>query len=626
MYLKKLAIINYKSCHDLVLEFKDDLPNTFIGRTDAGKSTILQAIGLLLDEKATPALVQEGCETSDLSSTLITRKKHEEIFEEMKLPLFNPGLEESIIVVGVFGIQDGDFEGDFDETASNHLKWSVESHSVKEIVLMRQFNSQHLSGRYLLCAKDEVDEKKELWNQNQPVLNKLIDELKITPEDITNVNKAGRFTNIEKFKAIYDRLKTSNQWSTYNEFGKKDRVFFPIYRYIDWREITLKSVEEMAKDAMSNVIDAYGGKLKEEAERLGKAATGEVNAELEKKITDILSDLPSVTSIKAKVHFKFDEVISEISVEKDTSDGEVRLESQGDGVKKKIGFAFMRLKALEGLVGGDAQKKFLWGFDEPEAHLYPPEKRDFYETIKQLSGGVFQTFISTHSTVFVDRSQLNTIQKVMLVDKYTRAFVCPSILEIHESLGIKNSDFLFFDVFIAGEGGSDELLIPHFYNLYFGRTIEDDFVQFVGLGGKDKWKENKKLFEQILDGFKDPQDCVYYVLDRDTKVSEDNVYLVGKFDIEDSIADKYWIRLVEDKCGVTLSEQDLATLRAKLSDSRDDKFGKLLRDKVNEIPGRSGYLPSKRDCAQCMTEYIVDKKDIPKDIVALFEGMTPVSE
>lgn len=621
MYLKKIAIINYRSCRDLVLEFNDNLPNTFIGRTDAGKSTILKAVGLLMDEKCIPNMLQEGHETSDISTTPITDERYKKIFEELKLPLFDSGTEKSIIVIAIFSKQDSDFEGEFDNVASNHLKWSIESYSAEEVPILRQFNNQYPNGRYLLCAKEDETDKKELWKQNQTVLDTLVKKLNITNDDITNDNKTGRFKNIEKFRAIYNRLKTSAQWSNYDEFGKKDRKFFPIYRYIDWREITLKSVEDMARDTMSTVIEEYGTKLKEEAERLGKEATDKVNSELEKKITKILSGLPSVTAIKAKVFFKSDETISEISVEKDTSDGSVRLESQGDGVKKQIGFAFMRLAALEGITEEIKAKKFLWGFDEPEAHLYPPEKRDFYETIKQLSNGVFQTFISTHSTVFVDKSQIETIRKVQLDNKYTTVSMCSSVTDVHDSLGIRNSDFLFYDTFIAGEGDSDEILIPYFYKLYFDHTFEDDSIQFVSLGGGQRWTENKKLFEQMMKDFKDPNDCVYYILDKDTNASGSNVYLVGTYDIEDSVDDKYWIKLVKDRCGVDLNQQDLKDIRSKLTADSDKKFHKLLCDKVAITEGKTSFLPTKTDCAKYMTAYILDKKDIPNDIVKLFEAI-----
>ena len=619
MFLKKLAIINYKCCKDLVLNFSDKLPNTFIGRTDSGKSTILNAIGLLLDNKTYPDLIKEGQDTSDISTTPLDKDRYKNIFKGLEIPLFDSELENSIILIGIFNTEPGDFEENFSENASDHLKWSIESLSQEEVPIIRHFSNQYPSGRYLICAKDNKDKKAELWKQTQKILGVYKKELDITDKDIINDNKAGRYKNIELFRAIYNRLDTSLQWSDYDDFAKKDKEFFPAYRYIDWREITLKGVEGMAKDTMSTVIEDYGSKLKESAETLSRKATEKVNSELEKKISDIISGLSSITSIEAKVYFDTSSRISEISVKKGTSDGNVRLESQGEGIKKQIGFAFMRLAAFENIEKGAQAKKFLWAFDEPEVHLYPPEKREFYDTIKQLSESVFQTFICTHSTVFVDKSILDTIMQVQLTDKYTSISKCSSVSDVYKILGIKNSDFLFYDFFIAGEGASEEILLPHFYHLYFGKSIEEDSIQIISLGGDSRWKDNKKLFEQMLKDFKNPDESVYYVLDNDTGVKEDNVFLIGKFDIEDSIDDKYWVALVRDQCGVALGASDFKEIRDSLANTSDEKFHKLLLDKVAKEKDKTGFLPTKKNCALYMTEAITDKKDIPADIIKLFK-------
>ncbi|MBE3094905.1 MAG: AAA family ATPase, partial [Actinobacteria bacterium] len=517
MFLKKLAIINYKSCKNLILNFIDNLPNTFIGQTDSGKSTILKAIGFLLDEKSCPSLISEGQESSDLSTTIIEEKEYEDVYKKLGLPVFEKEDDCSIIIIGIFNKQNGDFERDFDNTASNHLKWSIDSNLAEEMPILRQFNKSYKSGRYFICAYDKKDEKLELWNQNQNTLKDYRKKFNINEEEIKNVNEAGRFKNIEVFKAIYNKLDTSVQWSEYNDFTtKKDRSIFPSFKYIDWQVITLKGIEELANDALSSMLEEYDKRLEAEATKLSSDATAKINLELKSKFDKIRMDLASIKSINARVFYETKKTVSEITVEKETSDGFVKLDSQGDGIKKRIGFAFIRFAALENIDTTLKLKKHLWAFDEPEVHLYPPEKRDFYELIKQLSKGVFQTFISTHSTVFVDKSSLDTIMQTQLVNKYTNITMCSSVLDIHKSLGIKNSDFLFYDIFIAGEGDSEIILIPHFYELFFGKSIWEDSIQVINLGGEGLWPENKKLFEQILRDFKDPDECVFYLLDRDT--------------------------------------------------------------------------------------------------------------
>jgi len=621
MYLKKLAIVNYKSCRNLVLDFTEDLPNTFIGKTDAGKTTVLSGIGLLLDDKSSPNLVKEGQLSSDLSTTVASDQEYKAVFEELKLPQYAINQKGSVIVIGVFQKQNGDLESEFDEIASNHLKWSVESHSGEEVSVLRQFNEQNPGGKYYICAKDQRDDPLELWNKNQNFLKDHRKKLGVTDEEIKNVNEAGRYKNIEVFQAIYNKLDTTSQWAEFADFTKKDRVFFPTYKFIDWKVITLKGIEELAQDAVSRVLEEYDEKIRTQAETLSSDATKKVNQELQAKFDKIKSELANIKSINARVYYEPRKTVSEITVEKDTSDGNVRLESQGEGIKKRIGFAFIRFAALENLDEEVKSKKHVWAFDEPEVHLYPPEKREFYEIIKQLSKGVFQTFISTHSTVFVDKSQLNTIRQVQLKDKYTIVSTCSSVSDVHSSLGIKNSDFLFYDTFISGEGDSEEVLLPHFYELYFGKNLEKDSIQIINLGGESFWKENKKLFEQMLKDFKDPNDCVFYVLDKDTNAQGNNVYLVGTNDLEDSIDDKFWIKLTKDSCGIDLNASDLQTIRGKLGAGADKKFHKLLSDKVAGDSARTEYLPSKKDCAVLMKGYIKDKKYIPNGIENLFKAI-----
>lgn len=605
----------------MILDFNEDLPNTFIGKTDAGKTTILTGIGLLLDNKSFPNLVKEGHLSSDISTTVVPDQEYKFIFDELKLPEFLSSSKDSVIVVGVFKKQDGDFGVDFDKTASNHLKWSVESHSGEEIAVLRQFNEQNPGGKYFICAKDKKDTPLMLWDKNQTVLSEHRKNLEVTDEEIKNVNETGRYKNIEVIQAIYNKLDTTSKWAEFADFTKKDRLFFPTYKFIDWKIITLNGIEDLAKDAVSRVLEEYDERIRAYAETLSSDATKKVNQELQEKFDKIKSELENIKSINARVYYESKKTVSEITVEKGTSDGNVRLESQGEGIKKRIGFAFIRFAALENLDDKVKSKKHIWAFDEPEIHLYPPEKREFYEVIKQLSIGVFQTFISTHSTVFVDKSQLNTIRQIRLKDKYTEISACSSVSDIHSSLGIKNSDFLFYDTFISGEGDSEEILLPHFYELYFGRKPEEDSIQIINLGGESSWKNNKKLLDQMLKDYKDPNDCVFYVLDKDTNAQGDNIYLIGTNDIEDSIDDKFWIKLVKEACGIDLITNDLQTIRNQMGIEANKKFHKLLSDKVAGVSKGAVYLPSKKECAILMKVNIQGKKSIPIGIKYLFKAI-----
>src|SRR5690606_4744278 len=91
---------------------------------------------------------------------------------------------------------------------------------------------------------------------------------------------------------------------------------------------------------------------------------------------------------------------------------------------------------------------YIWAFDEPETHLYPSAQREFFDILRNISKDNVQTLISTHSTVFVDKSKIKTISSVSQEDDgYSTINYCKDVDTIHESLGVKNSDFLFYDKF-----------------------------------------------------------------------------------------------------------------------------------------------------------------------------------
>jgi predicted ATP-dependent endonuclease of OLD family len=147
------------------------------------------------------------------------------------------------------------------------------------------------------------------------------------------------------------------------------------------------------------------------------------------------------------------------------------MELQGDGLKRQIWFAIVKASMLAG-TETHTHKRFLWAFDEPETHLYPSAQRKLFDIIKTVSTQTVQSFISTHSTVFIDKSNLKAIRCIHQTDNcYTDHYSCTNVDDIFLSLDIRNSDFLFFDKFLVIEGETEQHLIPRLYELHTGRSL-----------------------------------------------------------------------------------------------------------------------------------------------------------
>jgi len=641
MYLKELIILNYKSSKNIKLVFSKDDPNVFIGINDCGKSTILKAAELLLGDKPIFNFTRDSSAKSDLSNTVLSEEEFKSVLKEESLPHIDYNGNQCVIL-GKLIIEEEDVLND-DVNYTNHLKWSIDQTNENDFWFGKIFdNKNNLTSELLLCTDSKNPDKKELWNSTAANLNKLIKELKITPEDIENENKKGRFSNMEKFRAIYNRLDTKSIWTLYKS-GKTDKSFFPIFRYLNW-ECSLEDINIIASDIMKSKMDTYMNPLRIQALEAQQKAEEEINNELKELKNSIKDELPNIEGLKTRVYFNIKESITDIFVNKVNSDGDIHLESQGDGLKRQIWFALIKSSAFKTIQEEESNKKFIWAFDEPETHLYPTAQRQFFDTIKKVSKSNIQTLICTHSTVFIDKTKLTNIKNVFLNEMgYTEYSICKTIDEVFESLKLRNSDFLFYDKFLVIEGETELALIPSLYKLVIKKTLEEDNIQLINLKGKDKWKEGKKAIENVFNDFRKNADNLIYLFDGDAKYDlgvdaiTDNMFFIGKQDMEDSIDSQVWIDVINDvtenKISITLDE--IENIKNKIPDKikgrKDEKFyvilQKLLKSKMQEalVDGQIityDILPSKgNEEAELILKHLKTENQLDKNLINAFKKL-----
>lgn len=617
MYLKRVAIINYKSCQGVAFECHKDAPNTFIGINDAGKSAVLKAIGLLLDPKTGFNVSTDARLTSDISNTLLPEEDCLKIFGECNAPPFS-GAASGSTIVGEFAIEPEEVTEAFTEGASSQLKWAIESRATDTVLILKLFENGNQAGRYFLCL-GESKEPLALWSKKASELQAIKKQKDVSDDEIKNDNKKGRFASIEIIRAIYNKIGFELNWVEAPAFAKGDLEMFPRFRYIDWNA-SLGDLESLANDVMKRTIEGSKTKLIQEAGVASKSATEEVNKELEALAKELTKDLKTISAIKAQVTFGVSEKVSDLVINKTTGDGDIRLDSQGEGVKRQILFAFLKWASKAHIAGGVAVKRFIWCFDEPEAHLYSAAQRDLYAVICDLATNNYQVFLGTHSTIFVDRLRLREMLKIRLNDKYSEILKCGSVDDVHEVLGVRNSDILFFDTFFAVEGESERVLIPYFFKLYTGETLEERSIKLISLGGITQFKNNKAILEGILSDFQKTDSVIHYIFDADTAQGGANVHLLGKCDLEDVIPNKYWIRLLKGECGVDVDDAALDEVRSHLDPTAAaTKLHKLLGDKVASLPSHTAFLPPKSRCAELFQSYIRDKESIPEEVRQIFK-------
>lgn len=646
MYLSQIVIINYRSCNKLTINFLKDDPNVFIGINDCGKTSILKAIGLLLDEKIAYHFIKENSSKSDFSNSPISVAEFKALLSDLKLPDFEYNAMQTI-VFGRFKFEEGELDAANKAEYSNTLIWALENSEEDEVWLAKSFESRSNNNNVFILSKDYLDgdgKANRFFTLGVTELNRRIKEFSVTDSDIKNENGKGRFSNLEKVRALYNkRGSLSSVWCEY-KIEKADRDMLPIYRYLDWNA-SLDEIKKVATDALNVIIESYLAPLKKQAGIKADKAQTAVN----KKLTDLQKSIaelvPNVTALKTKVYFDVKESITDILINKRNGDGDIHLDLQGEGVKRQIWFALIKTGALANIESKIKTKKFIWAFDEPETHLYPTAQRQFFDVIKQVSKTTVQTFISTHSTVFIDRSNIDSIKSVYQnTTSYTEYSECTSIDQIFSSLELRNSDFLFFDKFLIIEGDTEEHLIPALYKIYTGRNLLQDNIQLVNLGGKSKWLEAKRALESVLNGFKKSLDYVVYLFDSDMKFDlgagaiRDTYFFVGKQDIEDSLNNAIWISIVKEftEGKVKLKNEDIDKIKDQIPDNHECdnkvKFMALLERKVKEELSIKlaekvtwNVLPSKgTDSTTAILKYLNKKSQIPLGIVNAFDKLLKI--
>jgi predicted ATP-dependent endonuclease of OLD family len=638
MYLSKLLIINYRSCKTVNIDLLKDDPNVYIGINDCGKSSILKGVGLLLDEKPQFNFVKETASKKDFSNSPLSNEEFNLTLDSLNIPRLQYN-ESETVVIGKFLIENEDKIENNINNFSNQIAWSIEC-SENVLWIARIFDISKNNFKTLLLVNDQVNPVGGLhafYLLNDRDLQKKRKEYELSDE-IINDNGVGRYSKLEIIRALYNKLGMTLVWADY----KYEASFFPKFRYLDWN-MSFEEIMKSATDAMSTVIEEYLNPLKITASVQAINAETAINERLQ-SIRDTIAEIVPVTQLKARVQFNVQEKITDILVNKLTGDGDIHMDLQGDGLKRQIWFALVKA-SLQAEPKPSDHKRFIWAFDEPETHLYPAAQRKLFDIIKAVTEKNVQSLISTHSTVFIDKSNLKAIKCIhQEANGYTSHFKCTEVDDVFLSLDIRNSDFLFFDKFLVIEGSTEHHLIPALFKMFSGTFLKDCNIQLINLQGASNWTIQRKSLESVLTGFKKSLTDIVYLFDNDQKfligegVLNNNLCFVGKQDIEDSIDNNVWIKIVHEathkQVQLTYDEvqmiKDQIPSNTQLKSSKEkflarlENFSKQKLEEVSGSPVTWDLLPSKgEDLAAAILRHIKFSDLIPEEIKSCFKKLLP---
>lgn len=461
MKIKKLTIYNFRGINKLEGLEVSNL-NTFVGKNDSGKSTILHALNCFFDEK-------NFNEKDVFKGKSKTEKTSIEISFESPVVIDDLALDsESLITI----------KKDF------------------EII-----NGKEKSTSYYKCYDFVEENYQDLWNKKEVDLNALIEELGAIPE------KSGRGKkNVIRIDQIKKTLKTITRKDKYNLLGDFVKNLEKTYDELSLPEYSLFEAEQDLsiestgfQSQFKPIITAFFESTKIKTDEIEKGLKENLSIEFEEIRKFMVKNVSNLKKFSPITEFDWSKSLKKFDLNLEFDDGgyDISISHKGTGFKRLLMVAY-----FEYLANKKAARNQIFAIEEPETYLHPSAQEDLLNSIIKISENS-QFLLTTHSPIFAgatdgDNSILVTKDEngISHYEKGTENI----ILKIISELGIRPDYNLIkqakFLVFV--EGKDDVMFLNIIAQKILNKNlIADRIVCIIGGGSSLANYADLDLFKQI---------------------------------------------------------------------------------------------------------------------------------
>ena len=282
-------------------------------------------------------------------------------------------------------------------------------------------------------------------------------------------------------------------------------------------ELFLPIIEKTSEEkAQTESVAILKRKLKDAIQRETEAIRDSLKRELSKmwdEIEDVKIDIPELKLEKA--------FNPEIKIKDKYLGKEIPIVYRGSGMQRHLILAMLEIyRQLK--IG----KGHILLFEEPEIYLHIGAQKKMCSILKDISKEG-QVIISTHSSIFVDKSDLSTTYLLIKENGETKLRKFEGSKEILEELGISPSDIFLTNGIIMVEGPSDVEIVKIFANAIF-KNWDEYNIAVLPIGGSNIEHHNPATLLKV-----NPNIAV--ILDSDIKSEFSNLpakkkYLKQKFE------------------------------------------------------------------------------------------------
>lgn len=465
MHISKLTLVNYRNFKNTSLTFQRGV-NTIIGENGAGKSNILRAIRLLLDDNMIRAAYR--LEESDFSRALDQWKGHWIIISMEFEDLSTDEAVQALFLHGTAGIHTGPI---------SKATYNLIFRPKKEI-------------RLKLAALDDLD----------------FAGLKAIREGITIADYETIFTGRSSADfsdpAVYKRIVGDFELCEFNdetefpELGAKVPGFLSVTK-----EVSLTFIQ-----ALRDVVAEFHNNRTNPLLTLLKSKSGEIDAAALVPIMDkvrglngAIEGLEDVQAVRKHIRQTIKDTAGEtysptsLSIRSDLPEdaeqlfqslrlfvGEAEDGYEGTINELSLGGAnliYLTLKLLE--FKYQREKMAIANFlliEEPEAHIHTHIQKTLFDRISYEDAQVIYTTHSTHISEVSNVSNVNILgRRDALCEAYQPATgLDPAqVTSIQRYLDAVRSNLLFAKSVILVEGDAEEILIPALVKKVLGLSVDE---------------------------------------------------------------------------------------------------------------------------------------------------------
>lgn len=357
--------------------------NLLIGQNDAGKSTVLKALDLFLNNsEASADVLNEKSNSSELEITL----------------LFKPNQEKIII--------DQNIETTFEKEELLNSNGFLEIKRIWNVTKIRINPDTYIVRKeyeddFLLKSEKEL---MKLCKANA------IDTIKGNNEEYNNVEKREKLRThyqsiIKKYNWSYEKLATSGTGRSklLNDAIKSILPRFEYFKADSSLSESDKSIQKYFKELSIEEINNYGTA---DIEKYVNDKLGKVCGKIADKINQVV---PTSEKVEPIIEFDWKNLINTSFKTKNT-ESNIPLRLRGDGFRRIAMMAYFEYLAE---ASNDEKQNIVFGFEEPETFLHPSAQENLFQKLTALVDASYQVIITTHSPVIVAKSNRTKVTHVI---------------------------------------------------------------------------------------------------------------------------------------------------------------------------------------------------------------------